>query len=95
MDCFDPGTHGSTFGGNPLACKIAMTALDVIVNEGMIENAAKMGEIFRSELTKRFDKSRVSQVRGQGLLNAVVLNPGKEKPRTFAIHQYSYSSAYL
>ena len=77
MDCFTPGTHGSTYGGNPLACKIAMTALDVILQEGMIENAAKMGSIFRAELTKRLDKNRAPEVRGKGLLNAVILNKGK------------------
>lgn len=77
MDCFTPGTHGSTYGGNPLACKIAMTALDVIFNEKMIENSAKMGEIFRTELSKRLDKTKAPVVRGRGLLNAVVLNSGK------------------
>lgn len=77
MEVFTPGTHSSTYGGNPLACKVAMTALDVIVEEGMIENAAKMGELFRSELTKRLDKSRAPQVRGKGLLNAVILNTGE------------------
>ncbi|XKL69035.1 hypothetical protein PGB90_006804 [Kerria lacca] len=75
MDCFTPGTHGSTYGGNPLACKIAITALDVILEENMIENAANMGEIFRSELTKRLDKKKALIVRGRGLLNAVVLDP--------------------
>lgn len=79
MDCFTPGTHGSTYGGNPLACKIAMTALDVILQEGMIENAAEMGSIFRSELTRRLHKNRAPEVRGKGLLNAVVLNKGKEQ----------------
>lgn len=77
MDCFTPGTHGSTYGGNPLACKIAMTALDVIFNENMIENSAKMGEIFRIELSKRLDKTKAPVVRGRGLLNAVVLNSSK------------------
>lgn len=77
MDCFTPGTHGSTYGGNPLACKIAMTALDVILEENLVENSAKMGEIFRSELTKRLDKKRVKLVRGLGLLNAIVLDPSK------------------
>lgn len=77
MDCFTPGTHGSTYGGNPLACKIAITALDVILEENMIENAANMGEIFRSELTKRLDKKKALIVRGRGLLNAVVLDPSK------------------
>lgn len=77
MDCFTPGTHGSTYGGNPLACKIAMTALDVILEENLVENSAKMGEIFRTELTKKLDKKRVKQVRGRGLLNAIVLDPSE------------------
>lgn len=47
MDLITPGTHGSTFGGNPLACAVAKAALEVVENEGLIENAAKMGEIFR------------------------------------------------
>lgn len=77
MDCFTAGTHGSTYGGNPLACKIALTSIDVILQEGMIENAAIMGSILRNELTKRLDKKRVTEVRGQGLLNAIVLNEGR------------------
>lgn len=75
MDVITPGTHGSTYGGNPLACKIALAAIDVIISEGLIENAFKMGEIFRSELTARLDKEKTLQVRGRGLLNGVVLNP--------------------
>lgn len=53
-----------------------MTALDVIIQEKLTENSAKMGDIFRSELTKRLDKKRVKSVRGRGLLNAIVLQPG-------------------
>jgi len=75
MGVLTPGTHGSTYGGNPLACKIALAALDVIINDGLIENAFKMGEIFRSELIARLDKDKTTLVRGRGLLNAVVLNP--------------------
>lgn len=74
MDVLTPGTHGSTYGGNALACKIAMTALDIIINDGLIENAYKMGEIFRSELTARLSKEKAVLVRGRGLLNAIVLN---------------------
>ncbi len=77
MDCFTPGTHGSTYGGNPLACKIAMTALDVILEENMIENCAKMGEILRSELRRKLDKKKAPVVRGRGLLNAIVLDESK------------------
>ncbi|XP_022160578.1 ornithine aminotransferase, mitochondrial-like [Myzus persicae] len=74
MDVLTPGTHGSTYGGNALACKVALASLDVIISEGLVENAFKMGEIFRSELTARLDKDKVILVRGRGLLNALVLN---------------------
>lgn len=74
MDVLTPGTHGSTYGGNALACKIALASLDVIINDGLIENAFKMGEIFRSDLTARLDKEKFELVRGRGLLNAIVLN---------------------
>jgi ornithine--oxo-acid transaminase len=74
MDVLTPGTHGSTYGGNALACKVALASLDVIISEGLVENAFKMGEIFRSELTARLNKDKVIQVRGRGLLNAIVLN---------------------
>lgn len=74
MGVLTPGTHGSTYGGNALACKVALASLDVIINEGLVDNAFKMGEIFRSELTARLDKDKVVLVRGRGLLNAVVLN---------------------
>jgi len=75
MDVLTPGTHGSTYGGNALACKIALASLDVIISEGLVENSFKMGEIFRSELTAHLDKDKAILVRGRGLLNAVVLNP--------------------
>lgn len=69
MECFQPGDHGSTFGGNPLACAVALTACKVIEEEGLIENAAKMGEIFRSSLQDL--PYPVKEVRGKGLLNAI------------------------
>lgn len=74
-----PGEHGSTFGGNPLACKIAIAALEVVKNENLCENAEKMGKIFRDEVSK-IDSDMVELVRGKGLLNAVVIKPknGKE-----------------
>jgi ornithine--oxo-acid transaminase len=74
MSVFTPGTHGSTFGGNPLGVRIAITALKVLVEEGMIENAARMGELLRKELN-RLPKEIVSIVRGKGLLNAIVIDP--------------------
>jgi ornithine--oxo-acid transaminase len=70
-----PGEHGSTFGGNPLACRVAMAALEVAIEENLAENAQKMGEIFRRELSdfsKQYDI--IKTVRGKGLLNAVVIN---------------------
>jgi len=68
-----PGEHGSTYGGNPLACKIAMTALRVLEEENMIENAGIMGELLRSEL-KKIDSPLLSVIRGKGLLNAIVID---------------------
>mmetsp|Transcript_15927 Transcript_15927/g.41184 ORF Transcript_15927/g.41184 Transcript_15927/m.41184 type:complete len:439 (+) Transcript_15927:47-1363(+) len=74
MMCIKPGEHGSTFGGNPLACKVATTALKVLQEEGMIENAAKQGELLRSYLNE-IKSDRVELVRGRGLLNAAVIKP--------------------
>ncbi|MFM6993899.1 MAG: ornithine--oxo-acid transaminase [Sediminibacterium sp.] len=67
-----PGEHGSTYGGNPLACAVAMKALEVIKSENMVENAFKMGEILRSELAK-LNSPFVASIRGRGLLNAIVI----------------------
>ncbi|HAM10147.1 MAG: ornithine--oxo-acid transaminase [Bacteroidetes bacterium GWE2_41_25] len=74
-----PGEHGSTFGGNPLACKVAIAALDVIKDEKLAENAERLGEIFRSEF-RNIKSDMIDLVRGKGLLNAVVIKPrnGKE-----------------
>ncbi len=69
-----PGEHGSTFGGNPLACKVAMAALDVIKDERLAENAERLGKIFRDEMTK-IKSDMIELVRGKGLLNAVVIKP--------------------
>jgi ornithine--oxo-acid transaminase len=74
MLCIKPGQHGSTFGGNPLACAIAKEALQIILDEKLAENAAEMGELFRAELRK-LPKERVSAVRGKGLLNAIDVIP--------------------
>ncbi|MDI6834032.1 MAG: ornithine--oxo-acid transaminase [Bacteroidales bacterium] len=76
-----PGQHGSTFGGNPLACTIATEALNVLIDEKLADRAAKQGELLRSELKKiqkEFDVLKI--VRGKGLLNAIVVEPknGKE-----------------
>jgi len=68
-----PGEHGSTYGGNPLACKVAMTALQVLKDENMSANAEAMGIIFRNALEKLNDPI-ISCIRGRGLLNAIVIN---------------------
>jgi len=73
-----PGEHGSTYGGNPIAGKVAMTALDVIQQENLVENANKMGEIFRSAM-KSIKSEMIEAVRGKGLLNAVAIKPTKDK----------------
>lgn len=67
-----PGEHGSTYGGNPLACKVAMEALAVLKDEKMAENAEQMGELLRNELVS-LNSSFIQQVRGKGLLNAIVI----------------------
>lgn len=74
-----PGEHGSTYGGNPLACKVAMEALQVIKDEKLEENAERLGKIFREEV-KKIDSKMIELVRGKGLLNAIVIKPvnGKE-----------------
>jgi len=68
-----PGEHGSTFGGNPLACKVATESLKVIVDEKLSENSDRLGEILRAKLSK-LPKDVVKVVRGKGLLNAIVIN---------------------
>ena len=74
-----PGEHGSTFGGNPLACKVAIAALEVIKDEKLAEKAEKLGKIFREEM-KAIKSDMIELVRGKGLLNAIVIRPknGKE-----------------
>ncbi len=74
-----PGEHGSTFGGNPLACKVAIAALEVVKDEKLAERAEKLGELFRSELAK-INSDMIELIRGKGLLNAIVIKPknGKE-----------------
>jgi ornithine--oxo-acid transaminase len=69
-----PGEHGSTYGGNPLACKVAITALEVLQNEKMAENAEKLGTWFRERILE-WQSPLIQQVRGKGLLNAIVIRP--------------------
>ena len=73
MMVIKPGEHGSTYGGNPLACKVAITSLQVLKDEQMAENAAAMGQLLREELIK-INSLHVAMVRGKGLLNAIVID---------------------
>jgi ornithine--oxo-acid transaminase len=79
MMCIRPGEHGSTFGGNPLANKVAIAALEVVKDENLSENAERLGIILRRELAN-FENDMITLVRGKGLLNAIVIKPknGKE-----------------
>ena len=75
MLTIEPGQHGSTYGGNPLACRVAQAALEVIKEENLSENAFKLGSIFREEINNIIHKSDLLHlVRGKGLLNALVIN---------------------
>ena len=79
MLCIQPGEHGSTFGGNPLACKVAQAALEVVMDEDLAGNANVLGELFRSELNKRLASTNIVKlVRGKGLLNAIVINDSED-----------------
>jgi ornithine--oxo-acid transaminase len=72
MMTIKPGEHGSTYGGNPLACAVAITSLQVLKDENMVANAKSMGELLRSELAT-LNSPFIEQVRGRGLLNAIVI----------------------
>jgi ornithine--oxo-acid transaminase len=85
MDVLRPGEHGSTFGGNPLACAIARTALKVLVEENMIENAATMGEYFLNKLTQRITGPHIKEIRGKGLMLAVELMPDAGGARQYCL----------
>ena len=79
MSVIRPGQHGSTFGGNPLACRVAMTALDVVRDEKLAQNARTLGERFRARMIALSERSAlIRSVRGKGLLNAVLINDGPE-----------------
>ena len=79
MLCIKPGEHGSTFGGNPVAARVAMEALQVVKDENLAEKAEKMGQIFRDEM-RAIKSDMITLVRGKGLLNAIIIKPknGKE-----------------
>ncbi|QLE00102.1 ornithine--oxo-acid transaminase [Galbibacter sp. BG1] len=86
MDVIQPGQHGSTFGGNPVAAAVATEALEVVKDEKLAENAEKLGQLFRSELQKYIDNSNiVSLVRGKGLLNAIVINDSEDSSTAWDI----------
>lgn len=75
MNVIKPGQHGSTFGGNPLACAVAMAALDVVSEENLSERAEHLGQIFRAEIEKVIERTDlITKVRGKGLLNAILIN---------------------
>ncbi len=78
MLCIKPGEHGSTFGGNPVAAKVAIAALEVVKEEKLAENAEKLGKIFRKKLSD-IKSDMIGIVRGKGLLNAVVVTPKNGK----------------
>src|SRR5690554_945700 len=79
MGVIKPGQHGSTFGGNPLAARVGVAALEVIENENLAENAEKMGQLFRKEMNRIIDNTElVTKVRGKGLLNAILINDTPE-----------------
>jgi ornithine--oxo-acid transaminase len=86
MEVIKPGQHGSTFGGNPLACKVAMAALEVVKDEKLMQNARRLGKIFRERMQRLVDSSDlVSLVRGRGLLNAVVINDTEDSSTAWDI----------
>jgi len=86
MEVIRPGNHGSTFGGNPLACAVAIAALEVVKEEHLAENAYKLGRLFRSEMEKLINKSDlISMVRGKGLLNAIVINDTEDSSTAWEI----------
>ena len=79
MNVIKPGQHGSTFGGNPIACAVAMAALDVVRDENLSERADELGKLFRSEINKVIEKTDlITKVRGKGLLNAILINDTPE-----------------
>ena len=86
LEVIRPGQHGSTFGGNPLGAKVAMTALEVVRDEKLAQNARKLGKIFRERMQKLVDVYSIAKlVRGKGLLNAVVINDTPESSTAWEI----------
>jgi len=86
MEVIQPGQHGSTFGGNPLASSIAKKALEIIIDEKLSQNARVLGKIFRSEMNKYINASKIVKlIRGKGLLNAIVINDTKDSKTAWNI----------
>lgn len=84
MLTLEPGSHGSTYGGNPLACRVAIAALDVVRDENLVERAQKLGALLREKLEELQKESNgmISEVRGKGLLSAIVIDESKTNGRT-------------
>jgi len=86
MEVIKPGQHGSTFGGNPIAAKVAIAALEVVADEKLAENAMKLGELFRERMNTLISKTTlVTKVRGKGLLNAIIINDSPESTTAWDI----------
>lgn len=86
MNVIQPGQHGSTFGGNPIAASVAIAALDVVIEEDLAQRAEKMGQLFRAKLNDYIAQSKIcSLVRGKGLLNAIVINDTEESDTAWNI----------
>jgi ornithine--oxo-acid transaminase len=86
MLCIKPGEHGSTFGGNPLACSVAKAALEVVIEEKLAENAFELGNYFRLKMNEFIKESKlISLVRGRGLLNAIVINDSEDSSTAWDI----------
>lgn len=77
----EPGAHGSTYGGNPLGCAVAIRALEIVRDEGLVENACRLGEVFRDGLRK-IQSPVIQEIRGKGLLNAIVVDRRAANGRT-------------
>ena len=91
-----PGEHGSTFGGNPLGCKVAMAALEVVRDEELVKNAEYLGSIFRDQINKYIETSNIAKlVRGKGLLNAIVINDSEDSDTALNICKSMSSKGLL
>ena len=91
-----PGEHGSTFGGNPLGCQVAIAALEVVRDEGLVKNAEYLGGIFRDEINKYIETSNIARiVRGKGLLNAIVINDSEDSDTALNICKSMFSKGLL